>query len=66
MREVEFLPEWYPAVRRRKRMVAMQAWATLILICVLGLWTVMSQQRVAARERVAGDCQIAFDNSKAG
>ena len=50
MREVEFLPEWYPAVRRRKRRVAMQAWATLILICVLGLWTVMSQQRVVARE----------------
>lgn len=64
MREVEFLPEWYPAVRRRKRMVAMQAWATLILVCGLGLWTMFSQQRVAARELELGKLRADFDQSE--
>lgn len=50
MREVEFLPEWYPKVRQRRRMVALQAWITLILLCGLGLWTLLVQQNVRARE----------------
>jgi hypothetical protein len=50
MREVEFLPDWYPKVRQRKRMVALQAWITLILICGLGLWILMAQRNVHARE----------------
>ncbi|MEO6434774.1 MAG: PilN domain-containing protein [Tepidisphaeraceae bacterium] len=50
MREVEFLPEWYPKVRKRKRMVALQAWISLMLICGLGLWTLMAQRNVHARE----------------
>src|SRR5687768_2665960 len=51
MREVEFLPEWYPKVRQRKRVVALQAWITLILICGLGLWMLLVQRNVHAREQ---------------
>ena len=29
MRDLEFLPDWYPKLRRRKRTVALQAWGTL-------------------------------------
>lgn len=50
MREVEFLPEWYPKVRKRKRMVALQAWVTLTLMCGLGLWMLLVQRNVHARE----------------
>ena len=50
MREVEFLPDWYPKVRQRKRMVALQAWITLILLCGLGLWMLLVQRNVHARE----------------
>lgn len=50
MREVEFLPEWYPKVRQRKRMVALQAWVALILMCGLGLWMLLVQRNVQARE----------------
>ena len=28
MREVEFLPEWYPKVRQRKRAVMIQTWGS--------------------------------------
>jgi hypothetical protein len=47
---VEFLPDWYPKVRQRKRLVAMQAWASMALICVLGLWMLLAQRNVRAKE----------------
>jgi Tfp pilus assembly protein PilN len=50
MREVEFLPEWYPKVRRRKHLMVVQAWATIILISGLGLWMLLVQRNVQARE----------------
>ena len=50
MREVEFLPDWYPKVRQRKRLMALQAWVTLILVCGLGLWMLLVQRNVHARE----------------
>lgn len=50
MREVEFLPDWYPKVRARKRVVAIQAWATLILVCALGGWTLFIQRNLHARQ----------------
>jgi Tfp pilus assembly protein PilN len=50
VRELEFLPDWYPKVRQRKRMVALQAWVTLILVCGLGLWMLLVQRNVHARE----------------
>lgn len=50
MREVEFLPDWYPKVRRRRRMVGLQAWVTLLLIGGLGLWMMLAQRNVHARE----------------
>jgi Tfp pilus assembly protein PilN len=51
MREVEFLPEWYPKVRQRKRVVALQAWITLILVCGLGLWMLLVQRNVNVRQQ---------------
>jgi len=50
MREIEFLPAWYPKVRKRKRMVALQAWVTLTLMCGLGMWMLLVQRNVQARE----------------
>ena len=50
MRELEFLPDWYPKVRKRKRQVALQAWVTIILMCGLGLWMLLVQRNVHARE----------------
>ena len=57
MREVEFLPEWYPKVRKRKRMVAFQAWITLILVVGLGLWMILVQRNVYAHQQQLGTLQ---------
>jgi len=57
MREVEFLPEWYPKVRKRRRMVTLQAWITFILFFGLGLWTLMAQRNVNASQRALGSLQ---------
>jgi Tfp pilus assembly protein PilN len=54
MREPEFLPDWYPKVRKRKRTLALQAWITLILISGLGLWMLLVQRNVRAREVALG------------
>jgi len=50
MREVDFLPQWYPKVRQRKRAVMIQTWATLALVVALGVWMLMAQRNVQARE----------------
>ena len=36
MRDIEFLPTWYPGVHRRKRAVVIQGWCTLGVVVVLG------------------------------
>ena len=38
MREMEFLPSWYPQLRRHKRLVMLHIWATTMVIMGLGLW----------------------------
>jgi hypothetical protein len=50
MREVEFLPPWYPKVRQRKRAVMIQTWATLALVTALGIWMLLAQRNVQAKE----------------
>ncbi|HZZ44632.1 MAG TPA: PilN domain-containing protein [Tepidisphaeraceae bacterium] len=46
MRELEFLPEWYPRLRKRKRMVGVQTWATGVLIIGLCLWGWLSGRNI--------------------
>jgi Tfp pilus assembly protein PilN len=50
VREVEFLPDWYPKVRRHKRTVVLQVWVTVLLVGGLGLWMLLAQRDVKARE----------------
>ena len=50
MREVEFLPAWYPQVRRRRRIVVLQAWMTLIVVCALAGWMILAGRNIRAAE----------------
>ncbi|HEV2293496.1 MAG TPA: PilN domain-containing protein [Tepidisphaeraceae bacterium] len=50
MREVEFLPRWYPQVRRRRRYVMLQAWMTVIVMLALGLWMMQSGRNIRREE----------------
>src|SRR5688572_918479 len=43
MRELEFLPDWYRNVCRRRAWVIAQAWSTAGLIVVLVIWTCIAQ-----------------------
>lgn len=46
MHEIEFLPEWYPRIRRRKRVVVLQTWMTFVVALGLGAWIVMAQRNI--------------------
>ena len=50
MREVEFLPAWYPQVRRRRRFVMLQAWMTLVILGGLGAWLTFAGRNVREYE----------------
>jgi hypothetical protein len=50
MRELEFLPEWYPQIRRKKRLLVLQGWMTMAVVVTLGLWMLLAQRNVRAKE----------------
>jgi len=60
MHELEFLPEWYPQSRRRKRIVLLQGYMTLLLAAGLGVWQLLAQRntQTAAAALVGIDSQI--------
>jgi Tfp pilus assembly protein PilN len=51
MRELEFLPAWYPQLRQRKRLVVLQVYMSLVLLAGLGLWMLKFDRNVAADRR---------------
>ena len=50
MRELEFLPDWYPQLRRRRRVVALMAWVTVGLLAGMGSWVAVTQQKIHTRQ----------------
>lgn len=53
MREMEFLPDWYPRLRQRKRRIALQGWMTLLVIGALALWlSLINRNTAAAQEQL--------------
>lgn len=58
MRELEFLPGWYPQTRRRRRMVMLLGWMAVVLIVGLGLWITLIERNV----RAANAAVIALDH----
>jgi len=52
MRELEFLPSWYPTLRRKRRILLIEAWLAIVIIATLGLWMILSARNVMAKETV--------------
>jgi len=50
VRELEFLPDWYPQLRRRRRVVALMAWVTVGLLASMGSWVAVTQQKIHTRQ----------------
>ena len=53
MRELEFLPDWYPQARRRARLLRMECWVALLLLAGLGTWLALAQRNVRQAEASA-------------
>lgn len=54
MREVEFLPDWYPLIFRRRRRVMVQAWMVLVFALGLASWSFLAGGNVrSARTELA-------------
>ena len=50
MRELEFLPAWYPQLRKKRRIILIEAWLALVIVAALGLWLILSAHNVIAKE----------------
>jgi len=61
VRELEFLPSWYPQARRRQRWLRLQACTTLLLVLGLGLWLGLANRNISHAQAglTAVDAQLA-------
>ena len=50
MREIDFLPEWYPRARRRRRALAAQLYATLLAAAGIGVWLLIARGTAKSAE----------------
>jgi Tfp pilus assembly protein PilN len=50
MRDLEFLPDWYPTLRRKKRIVMLEGWLGIVVILGLGLWVTLSARNIETKE----------------
>jgi len=66
MREVDFLPSWYVRMRRRRRLLILQVWATLALAAGIIAWSLLIARntRVAAQTLNALRDQVAQTNAQ--
>jgi hypothetical protein len=53
VREVEFLPPWYPVLRRRRALAAAQSYATATLMLGLLLWGAVARQHLGQKQATA-------------
>jgi Tfp pilus assembly protein PilN len=68
MRELEFLPTWYPQLQKRKRRVITQVWMLLILVAGLSMWTGVVRKNVfakqTAKDNLAGELTQIYADQK--
>ena len=50
MREMEFLPDWYPRLRRQRRRVLLQTWVALVIVGALALWLTLARRNASTAE----------------
>jgi Tfp pilus assembly protein PilN len=51
VRELEFLPDWYPQTRRRRRLIVLQGWLTLVMVAGMGSWVLLKDRNNTLDER---------------
>jgi hypothetical protein len=68
MREIDFLPSWYPDIKRRQRWVVAQAWGTLLFLLLLAAYAVAQRWKVevAGRNPAVTEMQIGASRQELG
>jgi hypothetical protein len=64
MREIEFLPAWYPAIRRRCRWVAFQGWITFFVVLLISGYALAKRLQVLGINQTAVQTQAQIDLSR--
>jgi Tfp pilus assembly protein PilN len=65
MRDMEFLPAWYPQTRKRRRMVVLQGWLTLLLVAGMGTHLVLSDRNIKTQDKTLSTLRAQFDQTNA-
>jgi hypothetical protein len=66
MREIEFLPDWYPRVRRQRAWFRVQAWATVVLLVGVTLYVAVQRRSlfIAESTQRSAAAEVADTRSK--
>jgi hypothetical protein len=65
VRELEFLPTWYPQLQRRRRLVFMQAWLMIVLAFSLALWVYLADRNERGAEETLSYLQRQLSDAEA-
>lgn len=61
MRELDFLPAWYPQVRRRRKRLVTQAYCAALAVAIMIGWQVVAQRNIRGNERKLVDLRGKLD-----
>jgi cytoskeletal protein RodZ len=64
MRDIEFLPAWYPAIRRRCRWVAFQGWITLFVVLLISGYALAKRLQVRGINQTTSQTQAQINLSR--
>ena len=64
MREIDFLPNWYPQIQQRYRWLIAQAWVTVTIILLLGGYALVQRWQVRGAKAVTSQCEARITQSR--
>ena len=65
MRDLEFLPDWYPQTRKRRRLVILQGWLILVLAGGMGAHLVLADRNAKVAAKSLGALQGQLEQTNA-
>jgi Tfp pilus assembly protein PilN len=65
VRDLEFLPDWYPQTRKRRRLVILQGWLILVLAGGMAAHLVLADRNIKVAEKSLGALQSQLDQTNA-
>jgi Tfp pilus assembly protein PilN len=64
MREINFLPNWYPQIQQRYRWLIAQAWMTITIVSLLGGYALVKRWQVHSAKAVTSQCEARITQSR--